>query len=132
VQVSLDQTILAVFGDEDMVFKLFNPQNFLDSMGYCYSPLELAIINVTNHLNTENYNANFFTQGYAARGVLHLKGTVTQSQLHAFRRQFYNNINGAQHAWKTPIIAGLDDINWVPMSGSARDMEYINFNNIWR
>lgn len=129
VQVSLDQTILAIFGDEDMVFKLFNPQNFLDSMGYCFSPLELAIINVTNHLNTENYNANFFTQGYAARGVLHLKGTVTQSQLHAFRRQFYNNISGAQHAWKTPIIAGLDDINWVPMSGNARDMEYINFNN---
>ena len=129
VQVSLDQTVLDIYGDEDMIFKLFNPQNFLDSMGYCYSPLELAIINVTNHLNTENYNANFFTHGYAARGVLHLKGSVTQSQLHAFRRQFYNNINGAQHSWKTPIIAGLDDISWVPMSGSAKDMEYINFNN---
>ena len=129
VQVSLDQTILAIFGDEDMVFKLYNPQNFIDSMGYCYSPLELAIVNVTNHLNAENYNANFFTHGQAARGILHLKGTVTQSQLTAFRRQFYNTINGAQHAWKTPIIAGLEDINWVPMAGSAKDMEYINFNS---
>jgi hypothetical protein len=129
VQVSYDNRPIAVFGDEDMVFKLFNPQNFADSNGYCYSPLELAIINVTTHLNVENYNSNFFTQGYAARGVLHLKGTVTQAQLANFRRQFYNSITGTQHAWRTPIVAGLDDVQWVPMAGSAREMEYINFNN---
>lgn len=129
VQVSYDNKTLAEFGDEDMIWHLYNPQNFADSMGYCYSPLELAIINVTNHLNVENYNANFFTHGYAARGVLHLKGTVTQSQLHAFRRQYYNTISGAQHAWRTPIIAGLDDVQWVPLAGSAREMEYIDFNN---
>jgi hypothetical protein len=129
VQMSYDMRPLAFFGDEDLVFKNFNPQNFADSNGYCYSPLELAIINVTNHLNVENYNANFFTHGYAARGVLHLKGTVTQSQLANFRRQFYNTISGTQHAWRTPIVAGLDDVQWVPMSGSAKEMEYINFNN---
>jgi hypothetical protein len=129
VQMSYNMRPLAHFGDEDMVFKLFNPQNFVDSNGYCYSPLELAIINITNHLNVENYNANFFTHGYAARGVLHLKGTVTQSQLMNFRRQFYNTISGQQHAWRTPIVAGLDEVQWVPMSASAREMEYINFNN---
>jgi len=129
VQVSFDQRPLAHFGDEDLVFKLFNPQNFADSNGYCYSPLELAIINVTNHMNVENYNSNFFTHGYAARGVLHLKGTVTQAQLMNFRRQFYNSISGQQHAWRTPIVAGLDEVQWVPMSASAKEMEYINFNN---
>jgi Phage portal protein len=129
VQMSYDNRVLAAFGDEDMIFKLFNPQNFADSMGYCYSPLELAIINVTNHLNVENYNANFFTHGYAARGILHLKGTVTQAQLASFRRQFYNTISGTQNAWRTPIIAGMDDVQWVPMSGSAKEMEYLNYNN---
>jgi hypothetical protein len=129
VQMSYQNQPLAHFGDEDMIFKNFNPQNFADSNGYCYSPLELAIINITNHLNVENYNANFFTHGYAARGVLHLKGTVTQSQLMNFRRQFYNSISGQQHAWRTPIVAGLDEVQWVPMSGSAKEMEYINFNN---
>ncbi len=98
VQISYDNRPLATFGDEDMIFKLFNPQNFADSQGYCYSPLELAIINITNHLNVENYNANFFTHGYAARGVLHLKGTVTQQQLMNFRRSFYNSITGTQNA----------------------------------
>jgi len=129
VQMSYNMQPLAHFGDEDLIFKLFNPQNFADSNGYCYSPLELAIINITNHLNVENYNANFFTHGYAARGVLHLKGTVTQAQLMNFRRQFYNSISGQQHAWRTPIVAGLDEVQWVPMSGSAKEMEYINFNN---
>jgi len=128
IQKAYDGRTIAVFGDEDMVFKLFNPQNFADSMGYCYGPLELAIINITNHLNSETYNSNFFTHGYAARGILHLKGTVTQSQLTAFRRQFYNTISGVQHAWRTPIVAGLDDVDWVPMTGNARDMEYINYN----
>ncbi len=129
VQMSYDNRPMAIFGDKDMIFKLFNPQNFADANGYCYSPLELAIINITNHLNVENYNANFFTHGYAARGILHLKGTVTQSQLMNFRRQFFNTISGQQHAWRTPIVAGLDAVEWVPMSASAREMEYINFNN---
>jgi len=129
VQMSYDNRQLAQFGDEDMIFKLFNPQNFADSQGYCYSPLELAIINVTNHMNVENYNSNFFTHGYAARGVLHLKGTVTQQALANFRRTFYNSISGTQHSWRTPIVAGLDEVQWVPMSASAREMEYINFNN---
>ncbi len=95
----------------------------------CYSPLELAIVAITNHLSVENYNSNFFTHGYAARGILHLKGTVTQAQLTAFRRQFYNTISGAQNAWRTPIIAGLDEVQWVPLSGSAKEMEYLNYNN---
>lgn len=129
VQMSYDNRVLAAFGDEDCIWKLFNPQNFSDSMGYCYSPLELAIINITNHLNVENYNANFFTHGYAARGILHLKGTVTQAQLTAFRRQFYNTISGVQNAWRTPIIAGLDEVQWVGLSGSAKEMEYLNYNN---
>lgn len=129
VQVSIDDRPLAYFDDSNMIFKNFNPQNFIDGMGYSYSPLELAIINVTQHLNVENYNANFFTHGYAARGVLHLKGTVTQAQLVSFRRQFYNQISGSQNAWRTPIVAGLDTVEWVPLSGTNKEMEYINFNN---
>lgn len=128
VQVSYDGRPLAVFGDEDMVFRLFNPQNFIDGNGYCYSPVEMAIVNITNHLNTEHYNSNFFTHGQAAKGILHLKGTVTQSQMTAFRRQFYNLINGSQNAWRTPIVSGLDDVQWVPMAGGSKEMEYLNYN----
>lgn len=129
VQVGYDERVLAVFGDEDMIFRQYNPMNHADLNGYSYGPLELAILQVTNHLNVENYNNAFFTHGFAARGLLHLKGTVTQSSLAQFRRHFYNSISGSSHAWRTPIIAGLDDVNWVPLSANAREMEYINFNN---
>jgi hypothetical protein len=129
VQVSGDGLPLAVFGDEDLVFKLGNPQNFADSNGYCISVVEQAIIMITTHLNIENYNQNFFSHGYAARGILHLKGTVTQNALAAFRRQFYNTISGSQNAWRTPIVSGLEDVQWVPMSGSAKEMEYLNYNS---
>lgn len=129
IQMSSDNRPMMPFGDEEMVFKLFNPKNFPDSNGYSISMVEQAIIMITNHLNVESYNANYFTHGYAARGILHLKGTVTQNTLGAFRRQFYNTISGANNAWRTPIVAGLDDVQWIPMSGSAREMEYINFNS---
>lgn len=129
VQVTSDGNPMAVFGDEDLIFKLANPQNFSDSNGYCISVVEQAIIMITNHLNVETFNSNYFTHGYASKGILHLKGTVTQNALAAFRRQFYNTISGTQNAWRTPIVAGLDDVQWVPMSGSAREMEYINFNS---
>ena len=128
IQVSYDNRPLAVFGDEDLIFKLYNPQNFADGNGYCYSPTEMAIINITNHMNTEHYNSNFFTHGQAAKGILHLKGTVTQSQMTAFRRQFYSLINGAQNAWRTPIVSGLEDVQWVPMAGGSKEMEYLNYN----
>jgi hypothetical protein len=129
VQQSVDNRVVNVFGDEDLVFKLFNPKNFSNSNGYTISMVEQAVIMITNHLNVESYNANYFTHGYAARGILHLKGTVTQNTLASFRRQFYNSISGANNAWRTPIVSGLDDVQWIPMSGSAREMEYINFNS---
>lgn len=129
VQQTMDMRVVNVFGDEDMVFKLFNPKNFADSNGYAISMVEQAVIMITNHLNVESYNANYFTHGYAARGILHLKGTVTQNTLASFRRQFYNTISGSNNAWRTPIVSGLDDVQWIPMSGSAREMEYINFNS---
>jgi hypothetical protein len=129
VQVGFDGIPIEVFGDEDMIFKLFNPQNFADSLGYCASLTELAIVTVTNHLNVESYNSKFFTNGYAARGVLHLKGMVQQSALAAFRRQFHNSISGSQNAWRTPIVAGLDDVQWVPISANSREMEYIQYND---
>ncbi len=129
VQMSEHKQPLAIFSHKDMIFHLANLQNFSDSMGYCMSVVEMAMLLIGQHLHVENYNSNFFTNGYASRGILHLKGTVTNSALASFRRQFYNSINGTANAWRTPIIGGLDEVNWIPMSGSAKEMEYINYNN---
>lgn len=128
MQVGMDNKPLATFGDEDFIFKLANPQNFLDSRGYCYSLLELAIINASTHLNIEVFNRNFFTQGQAARGIINIKGNITQAQLQAFRRQFHQTINGSDNAWRTPIIGGVDGIEFVQLQMGSKDMDYLGFN----
>jgi len=129
VQMNQMNQPISAWGDEDMVWSNSNPIGYTELNGYTYSPLELSIINVTRHMGVEAYNSAFFTHGYASRGILHLKGTVTQANLTAFRRQFYNTINGVNNAWRTPIVAGLDEVQWIPISATAKEMEYLNYNN---
>jgi hypothetical protein len=129
VQASMEDSDLRFFGDEDMIFKLFNPQNHLDLRGYSQSPLEQAVLNITRHLNVDGYNANFFTNGYAARGILHLKGSVPQQGLTAFKRQFQNTINGTHNAWRTPIISGMEGVEWISLAPSSKDMEYLEYSD---
>jgi hypothetical protein len=128
LQVGADNRTLTGFGDKDFIFKLANPQNFIDARGYCYSLLELAIINASTHLNIEIFNRNFFSQGQAARGIINIKGNITQAQLQNFRRQFHATINGSDNAWRTPIIGGVDGIEFVQLQMSSKDMDYLGFN----
>jgi hypothetical protein len=121
--------VLSVFGDEDMCWALFNPKNKLDSNGYSTSMVEDAIYLIANHVNTETFNSNMFTHGYATRGILHLKGPFTKNDLASFRRQFDATITGSNNAWRTPIVAGLDDVQWVSLAGQGRDAEFINYNS---
>ena len=123
----VDSKEVAVFSDATMVFKLFQPPSFMDNNGYSLSLVEACILSITRHLQAENYNSLFFTHGFAARGLIHLKGSVSQQNLQAFRNQFNAVINGNNNSWRTPIISGLDEVQWVPLAGSQRDMEYIQY-----
>lgn len=118
---------VASFTEDTMIFKLFQPPSYVDNNGYSTSLVEAAILAVTRHLQAENYNSLFFTHGFAARGLLHLKGNVSQANLQMFRNQFNSSINGNNNSWRTPIIAGLDAVEWVPLAGTSRDMEYIQY-----
>lgn len=123
----IDSREVANFSEETMIFKLFQPPSFMDNNGYSMSLVEACILSITRHLQAENYNALFFTHGFAARGLLHLKGNVSQQNLQMFRNQFNAVINGNTNSWRTPIIAGLDEVQWVPLAGTSRDMEYIQY-----
>lgn len=127
-QISNDNTILAVFDDEDLIWKNFGYQSGIDSVGYPISHLEEALKLITTHLNVETYNEKIFTNGYASKGILHLKGQVNQEQLIQFRRQFHESISGSDNNWRTPIVAGMDDIQFVSLAPASKDMEYISYN----
>lgn len=123
----IDGREVANFSEKTMIFKLFQPPSYIDNNGYSMSLVEACILSITRHLQAENYNALFFTHGFAARGLLHLKGNVSQQNLQMFRNQFNSVINGNTNSWRTPIIAGLDEVQWVPLAGTSRDMEYIQY-----
>lgn len=93
----------------------------------CISELEFATMTITTHLQAENYNKMFFTHGFAARGLLHIQGDVTPANLKAFRSQWYAQVSGNANSWRTPIIAGVDKVDWIPLSASNRDMEYTQY-----
>jgi hypothetical protein len=123
----IDGKEVANFSDETMIFRVFQPPSFVDNNGYSQSLVEACILSITRHLQAENYNALFFTHGFAARGLLHLKGNVSQQNLQMFRNQFNAQINGNTNSWRTPILAGLEEVQWVPLAGTSRDMEYIQY-----
>lgn len=126
VQV-IEGRVVEGFTRNDLVYKLGNPQNFIDNNGYCIGELEMATTTITSHLQAENYNKLFFTHGFAARGLLHIKGDVTPAQLQAFRAQWYAQVSGNSNSWRTPIIAGVDEVEWVSLSANNREMEYSNY-----
>jgi hypothetical protein len=123
VQV-INGRIHEAFTRQEMIYKLGNPQNFFENNGYCIGELEMATLVITTHLQAENYNKMFFTHGFAARGLLHIKGDVPPSTLQAFRSQWYAQVSGNSNSWRTPVIAGADDVQWIPLSATNRDMEY--------
>lgn len=122
----INNQVKRVFDRNTMIFKIGNPQNFIDNNGYPISELEMATNMVTIHLQAENYNKLFFTSGFAARGLLHIRGEIAPSQLQAFRAEWRAQIAGSGNSWRTPVMAGAEDVQFIPLAPSNRDMEYIS------
>lgn len=116
-----------VFNKEDLVFKQANPVNDMDSKGYSMGELELLLNIVTSHLNAENYNKLFFSQGHVAKGMLHIQSNITTRQIEAFRKQWYAQTTGNRNSWRTPVLSTPADggkIEWINLQQSNRDMEF--------
>jgi len=129
-QISQDGQVIAAFGESDLIWKNFGFQSGSDSVGYPVSHLEQAVKLITAHMNIDNYNEKIFTNGYAAKGILHLKGQVNQESLIQFRRQFHDSISSTENNWRTPIVSGMDEIQFVSLAPSSKDMEYMTYNKM--
>lgn len=118
-----DQVVISEFSESELAFGVRNPRSDIRSQGYGTSELEMLVSTITHILWGLNYNANFFAQGSVSKGLLNLKGAIPEKQLRAFRRQWYQMISGVENAWRTPIV-NAEDIQWVNMHASNRDMEF--------
>lgn len=121
-----DSMIVNEYTQEELCFGIRNPRTDMRSFGYGVSELEMLIQCVTALLHAWEYNQKFFSQGSAAKGLLNFKGAISEKQLQAFRRHWYQMLTGVQNAWRTPIT-NAEEIQWVSLQNSNRDMEY----NAW-
>jgi hypothetical protein len=92
--------------------------------GYGVSELELLVSLVTGHLNAEFYNQAYFTQGFSAKGILHIKSAIPRRKLESVRQQWSAMVKGARNSFQTPIFAGVEDVKWIPLTQSHNDIGF--------
>lgn len=92
--------------------------------GYGISELELLVTMVTGHLNAEYYNQAYFTQGFSAKGILHIKAALNRRKIESVRTQWHHMLKGARNSFQTPIFAGVEDVNWIPLTQNHNDIGF--------
>jgi hypothetical protein len=118
-----DGVIINEYTQEELCFGIRNPSSDIRLQGYGTSELEMLIPTITSLLYAWDFNQKFFTQGSTPKGVINFKGAIPEKMLSSFRRQWYTQVASVQNAWKTPIM-NADDMQYVNMQQSARDMEF--------
>lgn len=120
--------VAAAYTEDQLIFEPACPTVDPEDLGYAPGELELLINIITAHLYAEAHNRNFFTQGIGTKGILHIKGdNINRAQLEAFKRQWFNQVVNTRNAFRPPIIGIADDVKWVELAQSNKDMEFDNW-----
>lgn len=109
---------------DEMKIGIRNVTTDIFTNGYGVSELELLVSLVTGHLNAEYYNQAYFTQGFSAKGILHIKSAIPRRKLESVRQQWASMIKGARNSFQTPIFAGVEDVKWIPLTQSHNDIGF--------
>jgi Phage portal protein. len=117
------------FTPEELCVGMRNPTADIYANGYSVSELELLVGAVSSHIFTENYNHSYYTQGFSAKGILHIKAPVNRRKLEMIRMQWKAMVSGAKNSFQTPILAGMDEVQWIPLTQNHSDMEFSNWMN---
>lgn len=128
VQVVRGRIERAYTGDE-MKVGIRNMTTDIYNNGYGIAELELLVSLVSSHLNTEYYNKSYFTQGFSAKGILHLQAPIPRRKLETIRQQWHHMIRGSRNSFQTPIFAGMDKIEWIPLTQNHSDIEFSGWMN---
>ena len=117
------------YTEDEMKSGMRNITTDLYNNGYAVAELELLVSLVSSHLNTEYYNKAYFTQGFSAKGILHLKAPIPRRKLETIRQQWHHMIKGTKNSFQTPIFAGMDEVNWIPLTQNHSDIEFSGWMN---
>lgn len=115
------------FTAEECLVHNFYPTTHIELNGYPIAPLDTIISAVTTHINITSHNKMYFQNGRASRGMFVIKSeNVSKEIIGSIRQQFNASINGVGSAFRMPVfgVGTQDDISWIPIDNSSRDMEY--------
>lgn len=117
------------FTESELVVGMRNPTTDIYANGYSYAELELLLSMISSHIYTENYNKLYFSQGFSAKGILHVKANLTRRKLETLRLQWKHMVSGNRNSFQTPILAGMEEVQWIPLTQSHSDMEFDKWMN---
>lgn len=112
------------FTDKELKVGIRNPTTDIYYNGYGISELEILINMVTGHINAEFYNQAYFTQGFSAKGFLHIKAAISRRKVEMIRTKWNHMIKGSANSSQTPIFAGMEEVKWVPLTGNPVEMGF--------
>lgn len=113
-----------VFTEDELSIGIRNVQTDIYSNGYGQAELDLLISIVTGHLNAEYYNQSYFTQGFSAKGILHIQSDIGPRKLEALRQSWQHLVKGAKNSFQTPIFSGSNEVKWIPLTQNHEDIGF--------
>lgn len=91
-----------------LIYEPRNPRTDVMSAGYGLSETELLIKVVTGFLNAMTLNIRGFSDNSIPKGVLHLSGNYSESDLASFKRYWNGMVKGVNNAWSVPVLVSKD------------------------
>ncbi len=113
----------------ELCFGVRNPQTNIYNNGYGISELEDMVRQITWLLQSAEHNGRFFSNGAASKGFFFVKGEVDPDVISEFKQAWRSQITGIENSWKTPMLENVEDMEFVDLTKSNRDMEFQNWMN---
>jgi HK97 family phage portal protein len=128
VQIYQERKI-AEFSRREMAWMVRNPTSDTDHFGYGVSEIETMIPLILSLAWAEEYNTRFFSQGASIKGLINIKGDISTRQLEQFRNEWHALVTGVSNAWRTPVLASKEGVDWLSMHANNREMEFSEWIN---
>lgn len=112
------------YTDEELKVGIRNITSDIYANGYGVAELEILVSMITGHLNAEYYNQAYFTNGFSAKGILHIKADIPPRQLEAIRQKWHHMIKGAKNSFQSPIFSGDNEVKWIPLTQNHNDIGF--------
>lgn len=130
VQV-INNKVVAEYGQKELCFGIRRPRTDIKALKYGFPELEELVGVIQNIYQAETYNSSNFTNGINANGIIAVKSKMNPNLFRAFRREFYQMLNGVHNARRTPLIQldpeGDEQIQSINLNTSNKEMEYDNW-----